>query len=81
MVTIKVKNAFNSTSWPRIIKAYLIRLICTLKTEEMDMTCGVPQGSVLVSTVWNVFYDDIFREEISDVRISMSVVAWMLGLY
>lgn len=30
----------------------------------MDMTCGVPQGSVLKLFLWNVFY--IFRVEIPD---------------
>lgn len=28
---------------------------------EIEITCGIPQGSVLGPTLWNVLYDEVLR--------------------
>lgn len=81
VVTLDVKNAFNTASWSCIINAlirmkipeYLLRVIVsyfkqrTLKyktdngTKTYVVTGGVPQGSVLGPTLWNVMYDGVLR--------------------
>lgn len=81
VVTLDVKNAFNSARWQCILEAllkfgvpaYLIRLVADYfrrrilrydtdaGTKEHPITGGVPQGSVLAPTLWNVMYDGIFK--------------------
>ncbi len=34
-------------------------------TVRKEMTCGVPQGSVLGRLLWNIAFDDILKEEVS----------------
>ena len=41
------------------------RKILLSNGETVDMTCGVPQGSVLGPTLWNVLYDEVLRLELS----------------
>lgn len=73
LITIDIRNAFNSASWRLIshaleekgISRYLIGIIESYlsdrKISDRSMTAGVPQGSVIGPTLWNVLYDGVLR--------------------
>lgn len=80
LVTLDIKNAFNTVSWVAImqelarrgISQYLKNIISSYLNERklqvekhllVDITTGVPQGSVLGPTLWNLVYDGILKRE------------------
>ncbi|KAI5738157.1 hypothetical protein M8J77_003650 [Diaphorina citri] len=56
----------------RGISEYLVNILMSyfehrkLKIEDnvVDLSCGVPQGSVLGGTLWNIYYDPVLRMEV-----------------
>ncbi|KAH8345362.1 hypothetical protein KR059_002276, partial [Drosophila kikkawai] len=77
IVTLDIRNAFNTARWGRIMDAllsnfgvptYLLNLMRNYfhdrmlqidsdsGTQTVELSCGVPQGSVLAPLLWNAMY-------------------------
>ena len=77
LITIDIRNAFNAASWTGIIealkrkqtpeylinftKSYLSDRSIKIGNSRIDITAGVPQGSVLGPLLWNALYDEILQ--------------------
>lgn len=86
LLTLDVRNAFNSAPWAGIIEAVTGKKLptqtCKLlddyfhdrsllyeaagKEVKKELTAGVPQGSVLGPTMWNILYDGLLREQMPE---------------
>lgn len=77
MVTVDVQNAFNTAPWPGIVSAakdlklpgylidviskYLYQRTLIVDDEQMALSRGVPQGSILGPTLWNLYYNGVLE--------------------
>lgn len=82
LILLDIKNAFNSISWKAIKQSlgfyntpiYLQKIIDDYLTERtiissktrLEMTAGVPQGSVLGPTLWNIAYNEVFSLDLPE---------------
>lgn len=88
LVTLDVKNAFNSVRWELIvitmisiglpnyiiviIMCYLSGRAIRVNNNSIDVEAGIPQGSVLGPKIWNLTYDPV-------LRLPLAGKAWIFG--
>ena len=81
MISIDIRDAFNTARWNICIEAmvrkkvpnYLLRMIDDYLNDKWslkeEMTCGAPQRSRVGPLVWNVMYDDFLRIDLPAATI------------
>lgn len=90
LITLDIKNAFNCVPWykidealaskgtpgylRRIIQSYLEDRKLVVGMKQLDITAGVPQGSVLGPLLWCMFYDEVLLQDM-DVNVEFSCYA------
>lgn len=71
----RIRGAMAEWNFPQYLQAIIddylkCRRVCFARkngsTHQMEITCGVPQGSVLGPMLWNLTYDPILRVELED---------------
>lgn len=82
VITVDVENAFNTATWSIIIErlntlgisTYLVNYIesyfadrkLNIARHSLQLTQGVPQGSVLGPTLWNILYNSVLDLELPE---------------